>query len=247
MEMVFICCVVLGGAVYLTALFIVDKNESKRRTAKAQALSDRRSIADKIISTHISVLARKYDQLTFKDDYDQWVFDDWDRELDNFMVRMILPALPSLKVNEDEWFAIQKSIQDAVHVYQKEHPNEFGDFDENSDPLEYERLVAAALEEMGWDARLTTATGDQGADVIASKHGRRLVVQCKLYSKPVGNKAVQEVFAAKRHQGADFAAVVSNADYTKSARQLASTTSVFLLHHDELSSLDEALGMEGEA
>ena len=67
-----------------------------------------------------------------------------------------------------------------------------------------------------------------------------MVVQCKLYSQPVGNKAVQEAFAAKNFQGCDVAVVVSNASYTQSARQIASTTGVLLLHHDELEMFNPA-------
>jgi restriction system protein len=98
--------------------------------------------------------------------------------------------------------------------------------------------ASEALRRAGWDARLTTITGDQGTDIIAERDGKRVVVQCKFYSKPVGNKAVQEVAAAKQHERADQAVVVSNAAYTKAARQLAGTTGVFLLHHDDLAGFD---------
>lgn len=57
---------------------------------------------------------------------------------------------------------------------------------------------------------------------------------CKLYTKPIGNKAVQEIFAAKSHEGADFAAVVTNNTFTKSARQIAVSTGIALLHHKQL-------------
>ena len=39
---------------------------------------------------------------------------------------------------------------------------------------------------------------------------------------------------AGRNERADIAVVVSNAQYTKSARQVPNTTGVVLLHHDEL-------------
>jgi restriction system protein len=100
--------------------------------------------------------------------------------------------------------------------------------------IEYERYCAEALRRAGWDARLTTVTGDQGTDIIAARDGKRVVVQCKFYSTPVGNKAVQEAAAARLHERADQAIVVSNAAYTKAARQLAGTTGVLLLHHDDL-------------
>jgi restriction system protein len=100
--------------------------------------------------------------------------------------------------------------------------------------IEYEVYCAEALRRAGWDARLTAVTGDQGTDIIAERDGKRVVVQCKFYSSPVGNKAVQEAAAARLHERADQAIVVSNAAYTKSARQLAGTTGVILLHHDDL-------------
>jgi restriction system protein len=45
---------------------------------------------------------------------------------------------------------------------------------------------------------------------------------------------VQQVVASRLHEHAAKAVVVSNANYTRAARQLAATTDVLLLHHDEL-------------
>ncbi len=50
----------------------------------------------------------------------------------------------------------------------------------------------------------------------------------------MGNKAVQEVYAAKKFEQADHAAVVSNETYTPSARKIAMSTGVALLHHAEV-------------
>ncbi|MCQ8240435.1 restriction endonuclease [Rhizosaccharibacter radicis] len=108
-------------------------------------------------------------------------------------------------------------------------------------PAQYERFCATELRRGGWDAEATGASGDQGADVIATRRRRTLVLQCKLYGQPVGNRAVQEVHAARSHRRADLAAVVSNAGYTRSALALARSTGVMLLHHDDLRRMDEVL------
>ncbi len=110
--------------------------------------------------------------------------------------------------------------------------------------VEYEQFCRQLLEDAGWVVMTTPVTGDQGADLIASKGNSRVVFQCKFYSSAVGNKAVQEAFAAKAFQRADFAVVVSNASYTSSARQLAQTNGVFLVHHESLSSMEEILGSD---
>ena len=47
--------------------------------------------------------------------------------------------------------------------------------------------------------------------------------------------------AAKTHYGAHYAAVVTNAVYTPSARQLAKSANVLLLHHDDLRDLDNLI------
>jgi hypothetical protein len=70
-------------------------------------------------------------------------------------------------------------------------------FDASMSPTDYERFCADRFAAAGWKVRLTKGSGDQGADIVCEATGRRLVVQCKLYSGSVGNSAVQEVIAAR--------------------------------------------------
>ena len=77
--------------------------------------------------------------------------------------------------------------------------------------------------------------------MIANKGGRKIVGQCKRYSKLFDDTATTEIYTAKQHQQADEAIVASNAGYTIPARQLAATTGVHLLHHQELASFCERL------
>lgn len=114
---------------------------------------------------------------------------------------------------------------------------------ENMSPTEFERCCADYLGLQGWHAKTTKGSGDQGVDVIARKAGHVLVLQCKLYSSPIGNKAVQEAFAGKAYAGAITAAVVSNQPYTRSAQELAAKTGVLLMHFTELQSLERRLGI----
>ena len=108
-------------------------------------------------------------------------------------------------------------------------------------PQEFERCCADYLALKGWRSRRTGGSGDQGVDVLAEKGEIRLVLQCKKYGKPVGNRAVQEAFAAKAHARADAAAVVSTQGFTRSAHELAAATGVLLLHFTDLRSIDERL------
>lgn len=115
-----------------------------------------------------------------------------------------------------------------------------------SDPYEYERVIAEEFISLGYEAYATTGSGDQGADVIATVGGNKVVVQAKLYSQPVGNKAVQEVAAARGYYDAHYACVITNNTYTKSARELASSLDVLLLHHDDIREVFSGLNLIAE-
>jgi restriction system protein len=69
----------------------------------------------------------------------------------------------------------------------------------------------------------------------------RVCIQCKRYSKPVGNKAVQEIVAGMTHWNGTHAVVVSNAGFTKAAQKLAESTGVFLVNDMELENLENRL------
>lgn len=96
--------------------------------------------------------------------------------------------------------------------------------------LEYERYVARSLESEGCkNVKVTQASGDFGADIIFEREGVKFCAQCKLYSKPVGISAVQEVIGAKAHYKCAFAMVITNSTYTEAARQLAEENAVILV------------------
>ncbi|WP_200840508.1 restriction endonuclease, partial [Geminicoccus flavidas] len=99
---------------------------------------------------------------------------------------------------------------------------------------DFEQFCMEELRKQDWRARVTGASGDQGADIIAEHKGKAVVFQCKYHSAPIGNKAVQEVAAARQHYQAHAACVVSNQGYTRAARALAATNNVFLIHYSEL-------------
>src|SRR5215203_1866796 len=59
----------------------------------------------------------------------------------------------------------------------------------NMSGAEFEQLMAHLFRSRGYKAQMTKASGDQGMDLLLNKDGRRMAVQLKRYSKPVGNRA----------------------------------------------------------
>lgn len=103
--------------------------------------------------------------------------------------------------------------------------------DQKPGGTEFELLCLGALEAAGYKARLTP-TADQGADIIAEKEDLSFAIQCKSHSRPIGNKAVQEVVAARRFYSTDYACVVANSSFTSAARELAAKNDVLLINED---------------
>ena len=99
------------------------------------------------------------------------------------------------------------------------------------DGYRFEKRCAAMLRRQGFThVILTGGSGDQGVDILARKHRKKYGIQCKYYSHPVGNKAVQEAYAGAKYYECDVAAVMTNSTYTEAAMALAEKTGVRLWH-----------------
>ncbi len=99
---------------------------------------------------------------------------------------------------------------------------------------EYEIECERKLSSLGWNVVRRGGSGDQGVDLVGEINGERVVFQCKYYSSPVGNAAVQEVIAGMRYEGVGTGVVLTNSSFTIAAKQLANVADVVLLHHDDL-------------
>ena len=109
---------------------------------------------------------------------------------------------------------------------------------------DYERFVAAILAADGFTVTQKGGSGDCGCDLLVSLPSGTAVVQCKLYSSPVGYDAVKEAYAAKALYKATAAFVCTNATYTRQARRTVAQLGVHLTTHATLSA---ALGRETAA
>lgn len=101
---------------------------------------------------------------------------------------------------------------------------------------EFEHKVGQVLADLGYRTRVTRASGDYGADVVAQRAGQRVVVQVKCYGagQRVGVEAVQQAAGAVAFYGADRGMVVTNRDFTQPARRLARATGTELWGRERL-------------
>lgn len=96
---------------------------------------------------------------------------------------------------------------------------------------DYEKYVASQLRKQGYHSvKITKASGDHGADIIAyAPDGVKCAIQCKYYSKPVGNKAIQEALAGAVFYECNRAIVITNTTFTKQAIEEAKKIGVKLI------------------
>lgn len=193
------------------------------------------------VSKHGQVLYNTQQRLIYKDDFGDLVFDEWYKYRENY-IRDKLGTYIGHNSHLEAFAG--ETVEAAIYLHSKTENNKDNPEQtaiDGSDFLAYEKSCVSVLETKGWDVTHLGGSGDQGADIIAKLPNRTVVIQCKLWKGPISNKAIQEVFTAKAFYNADTSVVVSNATYTKSARQLANKLGVLLLHHKELYNLREII------
>lgn len=195
--------------------------------------------AETIVGKHVDTLTVKHMQTVQKDVYGTVSLAKWKKERAYFISRVLYPGIGGEYCGVTDT-ALEEMVEHAVKERAKKYAEASTDA-EKMTPVEYEIFCAELLKKGGWAAILTKASGDQGVDIVADKEGRRIAIQCKKYSSPVGNAAVQEICAGMKFVNASFGMVVSNASFTPQARQLAQSTNVLLLHHADLARIDELL------
>lgn len=102
------------------------------------------------------------------------------------------------------------------------------------DGKEFEQYLEILFKKLGFKVKRTPYTGDFGGDLVLEKDSVKTVVQAKRYKKNVGNKAVQEVVAAKAYYKAQAALIVTNSNFTSAAMQLAKANNVELWGREKL-------------
>ena len=146
--------------------------------------------------------------------------------------------------DDSEWYTVVLDwIQDEIISVAKEvdeanAQREEAGYSEDMSGEDYEIYCGRLLQDAGWNVEQTQASNDQGVDLIAQIEDLKVCIQCKRYSNPVGNKAVQEVIAGKAFYNGTHAVVVSNAGFTKAAKNLAESADVLLISDTDLEDLE---------
>lgn len=113
---------------------------------------------------------------------------------------------------------------------------------------EFEEYLAFLLRSQGYtNTRVTSYQGDFGADIVASRDGKKYAIQAKRYRDLVGVDALYQCFGGQKYYRWDVAMVVTNADFTKQAYQLADKSKTMLVNGSVLADWILQLKIDGKS
>lgn len=104
----------------------------------------------------------------------------------------------------------------------------------------FERELARVFRLAGYEASLTSASRDEGIDIILKREGTTGIVQCKAHRGPVGPNVVRELLGSAVHFNADFAMLASTSGFTPASVEFAAQKSIILLEVPDIIRMQES-------
>jgi len=105
-------------------------------------------------------------------------------------------------------------------------------------PEEFEHLVGAVFDDMGYETAVTQKASDGGVDVWAQRNGERVAIQVKQFSdgNSVGRPTLQKISSTIAKGDAHSAVVVTSGEFANTAEQYAHDfgSNMELINGDEL-------------
>lgn len=206
-------------------------------------VSDAINTANKIAKEHAVQLAIQRKKNISTDSYGKTLDSNWaTKERSYFINAHIRPSLPRPKElnnlqNEYLILSLHEEFNKIVDEIAIETKIPKVEFDQNMNGHDFEFFCEQKLRAEGWQVTRTKGSGDQGIDLVIHKGKRKVGVQCKKFSSPVTNKAVQEVKAGIAHYHLNEGIVLTNSTFSKSAIQLAESNDIRLFHFLETSKI----------
>jgi len=103
----------------------------------------------------------------------------------------------------------------------------------------FEQELAYIYSKMGYEVSLTPTTSDQGVDIVLSKGGKKIIVQCKAHKRPVGTSVVRDLYGTlinfqEAHPEADKAILASTAGFTSGVEEFVKDKPIRLISLEDI-------------
>jgi restriction system protein len=225
-----------GSPPTIGGLSLIDKGDTASEKIVDPLLNENTQCLQQIVNEHSHELTIRRKQLTIH--VPDGGIDDshWQKEVSFFIEQIVEPQTSHLSNSGECAIQVRQMIEVTTANYLLSRVS----FSLDRDPLPFEHLVADALADLGWTTCFVNGDGDRGIDVVAEMREKRVVIQCQYAASPIHHTIVMEAYAGKTFD-TDYVAIVSNSTFTRNARWHAAGTRVILLHHNELTQLEERI------
>lgn len=216
----------LGGGAFV--FFSKNKEREENRTGKLLS-SVKETGFDDVIINFIDRFGKEGKKDSWK--YRSYAF-DWNR-LKDFRDTVIQN---NIQISDEDFKDLLMLLKHYIDSKEKDFLNNgiitkeqhrFSELNKQGSDLEY--LIVRLYNSMGYISKRIGGSGDQGADVIASKDGINVLIQAKCYVGSVNNEAVQQAFSALSYHGCAKAVVITTSTFTSGAVDLAKANHVELI------------------
>jgi len=102
------------------------------------------------------------------------------------------------------------------------------------DGRSFEVEAGVVFTRRGYTVRRVGGSGDQGVDLLLTKNGVTIAVQCKAHRNPVGPAAIRDLYGAMAHHNHHEAWLLSTTGFTPGAKAFAAGKPIKLLTVDHL-------------
>lgn len=229
-----------------------DENEFK---LLIETINDKEKIVEKddfidINSSILSININKFVNSTNDDELAFKVIDEINSNIVSYKKYLSINDVLDILIYSKKYIDIINEVKKQQALKEKERilngcfeeekkiNNNLLDYSNITNGYDFEAFVANVYKMLGYNVEgVTSKSGDQGADVIIEKDNIKYAIQVKYYNNPVGNKAIQEVVAAKSFYKTDKAMVVTNSTFTPQAITLANANDVLLVDGNKLDEL----------
>ena len=106
---------------------------------------------------------------------------------------------------------------------------------DNMSGIEFEKFMCAMLTKNGYtNVKMTKASGDHGADILAEYNNEKYAFQCKRFESKVSSKPIGEVLRGINYYNCNNGVVITNNYFTKQAMDEAKVNNVELWDRDKI-------------
>lgn len=128
-------------------------------------------------------------------------------------------------------------LRQAAEVRKKSELLKIASYLSEIDPIELENLCLIVFAKLGYEAKSTSRTNDNGADGFLKKDGKLTILQCKRYQGVVGEPALRDLLGTMHHFRASSAIIVTTGRLTQSASKWIAGKPIRVICRAELSEM----------